>query len=65
MLTRVLIVSFVLLTVVILAKVVYAILGPRPYLRNDDDPFKIGSTAWSHYGPGSERWKERYNNRES
>lgn len=65
MLTRVLIVSIVLLSVVVLAKVAHAMLGPRHHLRNDDDPFKIGSTAWSHYGPGSERWKERYNDRES
>jgi hypothetical protein len=64
MLTTVLFISLVLITLLILGKVAYAMLGPRPYLRNDDDPFKIGSTAWSRYGPGSEGWKERYNERE-
>lgn len=65
MLTTILIASLVLLTLLVLGKVAHAILGPRHYRRNDDDPFKIGSTAWSKYGPGSERWKERYNERES
>ena len=65
MLTTVLIVSLILVMLLVLGKVAYAMIGPRPNLRNDDDPFKIGSTAWSRYGPGSERWKERYGERES
>ncbi len=64
MLTTIIFISLALLTVLVLRKVAHSLLGPRPYLRNDDDPFKIGSTAWSHYGPGSERWKESHGERE-
>ncbi len=60
MLNTILISSFVLLALLVGVKVAHALLGPRPYLRNDDDPFKVGSTAWSRYGQGSETWREHH-----
>lgn len=64
MINTIVISSFILLVVLLFLKVIDAVLHPRRYLRNDDDPFKVGTAAYFQYGPGSDNWKERYGQRE-
>ncbi len=52
-----------MLVIVVLYKVVDALTATKNYLRNDDDPFKPGSTAWFRYGQGSDSWRETYGER--
>jgi len=63
MLTNIVLGTFLLLVIAVLFKTLDVITAGKRYLRNDDDPFKPGSTAWFKYGQGSDSWKETYGER--
>jgi hypothetical protein len=63
MLVNVVLGAVIFLVLAVFLKIIIATTSRGNYPRNDDDPFKPGSTAWFRYGTGSDSYKEMYGER--